>query len=714
MLSHAERAQRIKSMLAQVVGRDELESMAASPFEAYDAHDEEAPAGVRASLDKVAQGAELAPDELFQLEAIVLPDLRPVVFINNNIYDPVPMDIWKHLNQSPVRNKLQSLFPSIGRIEVPLQTNVPYGGTGFVVGENLLMTNRHVARIFAEGRGTQIVYHTGGSEIDFKREHKTPPGSAKTVKVINVRMIHPYWDMALLEVERLPASARPLKLSVKAPEDLVGREVVVVGYPARDFRNDLDVQDRIFSKIYGVKRLQPGKVRPRQRVQSFETLVHAMTHDSSTLGGNSGSVLIDVETGEVVGLHFAGEYLKANYAVPTFELARDGRVVEAKLNFQGHVPATADFDKAWRSAGVERVSRPARPESEDEPDFAPTAPAQPISSPAILTTTGGTTSFVVPLTVTISLGSTAGAVVASGTVTEDLVEKVPVIYPDLESRSGYDKDFLEFAVPLPKLTDEGRAAAVRLDNGSRLLKYHRFSLVLHKLRRLSLFTAANVDWRTSSRLVQGKKPSRDKLNGFTGNEKEDWVIDPRVPLDFQLPDYFYVKDKGAFDRGHLVRRDDVAWGKSFKEMQKGNGDTFHMTNCSPQVAGFNQSKFGNFNWGELENMVQKQTQAERVCVFSGPVLDPSDPYFHGLIKSGAPVSIQIPRRFWKIIVARDGDKPAAFGFILDQDLSNVDLHAELAIPDAWKSFLRPISEIEDCLQGLAKLTWFKKCDQHAT
>ena len=42
-----------------------------------------------------------------------------------------------------------------------------------------------------------------------------------------------------------------------------------------------------------------------------------MTHDSSTLGGNSGSALIDVATGRVVGLHFAGRYLEANYAVPT-------------------------------------------------------------------------------------------------------------------------------------------------------------------------------------------------------------------------------------------------------------------------------------------------------------------------------------------------------------------------------------------------------------
>jgi len=37
------------------------------------------------------------------------------------------------------------------------------------------------------------------------------------------------------------------------------------------------------------------------------------------LGGNSGSAIIDTEPGEVVALHFAGEYLRGNYAVPMYE-----------------------------------------------------------------------------------------------------------------------------------------------------------------------------------------------------------------------------------------------------------------------------------------------------------------------------------------------------------------------------------------------------------
>ena len=38
-------------------------------------------------------------------------------------------------------------------------------------------------------------------------------------------------------------------------------------------------------------------------------------HDATTLGGNSGSVVLDVETGYAVGMHFSGSFLESNYAV---------------------------------------------------------------------------------------------------------------------------------------------------------------------------------------------------------------------------------------------------------------------------------------------------------------------------------------------------------------------------------------------------------------
>src|ERR1043165_3944244 len=147
---------------------------------------------------------------------------------------------------------------------------------------------------------------------------------------------------------------------------------------------------------------------------------------------------------------------------------------------------------------------------------------------------------------------------------------------------------------------------------------------------------------------------------------EQWVTDPRVAAAHQLPDVFYSEDGGAFDKGHIVRRDDVCWGKTFVDIQMGNGDTYHGTNCTPQIKGFNQSTAGTDNWGDLEELVQKSggAEQEKVVIFAGPVLAPDDRWFRGK-DDGGPIRVQVPRRFWKIVVAPG---PKAYGFILGQDV----------------------------------------------
>ncbi len=74
-----------------------------------------------------------------------------------------------------------------------------------------------------------------------------------------------------------------------------------------DLRNDVALQNQIFGQLFNVKRLQPGKLRPFEKIQSFENVVNALTHDASTLGGkNSGSAILNVKTGQVVALHLQG------------------------------------------------------------------------------------------------------------------------------------------------------------------------------------------------------------------------------------------------------------------------------------------------------------------------------------------------------------------------------------------------------------------------
>jgi formylglycine-generating enzyme required for sulfatase activity len=95
-----------------------------------------------------------------------------------------------------------------------------------------------------------------------------------------------------------------------------------MGYPARDTRHDMAVLSRVFGDVYGILRLQPGQVLEEK---AEELLV---VHNCFTAGGNGGSALIDIETGEVLGLHFAGWYrpgsagFKQGHAIATYRLAQ--------------------------------------------------------------------------------------------------------------------------------------------------------------------------------------------------------------------------------------------------------------------------------------------------------------------------------------------------------------------------------------------------------
>jgi len=58
--------------------------------------------------------------------------------------------------------------------------------------------------------------------------------------------------------------------ALKHPEDLLGEDVAVIGYPAPrvqlsfDPRNDTNLQNSVFGGVYNIKRLQPGKIGERR------------------------------------------------------------------------------------------------------------------------------------------------------------------------------------------------------------------------------------------------------------------------------------------------------------------------------------------------------------------------------------------------------------------------------------------------------------------
>lgn len=283
---------------------------------------------------------------------------------------------------------------------------------------------------------------------------------------------------------------------------------------------------------------------------------------------------------------------------------------------------------------------------------------------------------------------------------------LPPIDPVYSNRRGYSKFFLgrkdEVVVELPKVDDE--SVLSYLEPGRFELEYEHFSIFLHRHRRLALFCASNLDGRPHKRAPEaGYKYTRRALGGLGEHDTEAWKVDPRVPAWHQLPDKFYIRDRKAFDRGHLVRRDDVTWGSSYDQVEKANADTFHVTNCSPQVGNFNQSRLRGI-WGKLENTILKQAEKkdERYSVFCGPVFYDDDPWFEGVDDNGT-VRVQIPQEYWKVVVWREGDSLKSAAYVLEQDLSPVDFGIEqegFQVKEEWLGHLVRVSELQEHLGSI--------------
>jgi hypothetical protein len=282
-------------------------------------------------LAKLAEGRErdLRADERLGLEAIILLEGRPAILIQEGGFLPPPHE-WSRLNDR--REPICEAIARSGRVEVNGHLNLDWLGTAFLVGPGTLMTNRHVAQEFCARDGDEWSFRPGmTTRVDFLRELGST--AALEFEITEAIGIHERHDLALLRVEAASADGRelpgPLTVAAKEPADLFGRDVYVVGYPAWDSRrNEPEPIRRIFADVYNVKRLQPGKA------VAYSTEYSAVQHDCSTLGGNSGSPVVDLETNQVIGLHFGGRYGVGNYAVPLWRLVDDPLLRKAELNFQ--------------------------------------------------------------------------------------------------------------------------------------------------------------------------------------------------------------------------------------------------------------------------------------------------------------------------------------------------------------------------------------------
>ena len=237
---------------------------------------------------------------------------------------------------------------------------------------------------------------------------------------------------------------------------------------------------------------------------------------------------------------------------------------------------------------------------------------------------------------------------------------------DYSACKGYQTDFIGVgeSIGIPKPKKKFRKQMAKINNGrAYILKYHKYSVIQNASKKMPFISAVNINGDEALRLDESSR--RDK-----------WIRDNRIDLTVQIDNSFY--SNSGFDRGHMSRREDANWGEDAAEAKRNADLTCVHTNACPQVPNFNRSGV----WGKMEKAIlergaeREQKGLNKISVFNGPIFKDDDPKRQG---------VQIPMSFYKVILwPSDEGELKATAFIVSQEklVGGIDFDLEdLAIND---------------------------------
>ena len=568
----------------------------------------------------------------------------------------------------------------VTRIVTSCDPNVEAVGmaTGFLVAPQLLLTNWHVFNDVASARGN------GANFFHERNETGVAVGDTYEVDPDYFFLSNERLDFALVGIKttsptgKTLAGVDPIAMTSSPAKILVGQPVDIIQHPDGGPKTWVTMTDNRLIDISEEGFLQ---------------------YTADTLQGSSGSPVFSTAW-ELVGLHHSG--------VPEMHdgkiVAVDGTVWDedmgddkvhwianegARTSAIVHALSETKLDDPRQQSVLDALLAGTGDPVEEVRKLldSPSGGSAAIPSDAAAVINAGDRQLVFTGPVTIVVGGGADAVAGLGQAFERTIQ----FDPNYDDREGYKPDFLGagLSVPAPT-TSAGRKADMLLRDGAVwVLDYHHYSLAMNAKRRLPMWTAANVDYSPERRAAGGARA------GF-GSDK--WVFDPRIPKEVQLGDQFYEPARQS-DRGHIVRRQDSAWGDTETEVEFANSDTFHWTNCTPQHAAFNRAsapskyQLKEGLWGGFEMYTQGQLLHgdTRACLLAGPILADDD-----LEVDLGKGPVLVPRRFWKVVVVKSTDAKKggvdAYGFILSQDDLLQKFGIEFA-PGRFEKYRTSLAEI---------------------
>jgi hypothetical protein len=278
-----------------------------------------------------AEGPDVALDAAAEigLEAIIETDgTRPVFLVQDNALNPQAIaaaDQWADL-MTGRRAEIERIAKAVGRVN-DKSAQQRFQGTAFVVAPGFVMTNRHVLQAIASRTAGKWTFKPG-IDIDFGREYQRDRElkfGIREVVFAGEHAVNPFaidhdiLDLVLLRLadpEPGRAWPQPLPIVIRPEADSPSRSIVSCGFPGDPSTNEpADLKMKLFQLIFGYKVLAPGRIKFTAGEIEGNARKWSLGHDATTLPGNSGSCLIDIEAGpDVVALHYAGQPRIVNFA----------------------------------------------------------------------------------------------------------------------------------------------------------------------------------------------------------------------------------------------------------------------------------------------------------------------------------------------------------------------------------------------------------------
>lgn len=301
-------------------------------------------------FDEIRTNAQHSATGTLGLEALVALKGRPALRVHDGDVDeadPRADDWGTRIYLMKANSRFAERVGAVGRIDI----DGIHVGTGFVIGPNLVLTNRHVVQSIAypvprKNNPAKWLLQPGDCFIDFAETPTAITVQSKFRIEAVERVGEQHIDFDVIDLRKIDAAVvrispksqsgnidAPAPLTVSRSVSLMdeGKDIAVIGYPAApgnlprksDGEVDYEILERLqalFAMDYGSKFFSPGRIQSGL-VYSSASIPYTKGHDCTTLGGSSGSLTASMGLPmAAVGLHFGGAWRTENYAHGLAEL----------------------------------------------------------------------------------------------------------------------------------------------------------------------------------------------------------------------------------------------------------------------------------------------------------------------------------------------------------------------------------------------------------